>query len=160
VGDVSDETKLNWNSFLGMRHIIETLPYSKIPQYEIDIPSDKPTLIVSLNVNATIDQAMRRPFVQDQTAYWSKASASGRVDVIPRDTAAAFLNALRSGTTADQIQYFYCHASAATLDDPDGPDASSLIFGDASLTLGDVKRKAPSMTARLANAPLIFINTC
>ncbi len=161
VGDASAGAQLNWDNFLGMRHIIEQIPLqTTLTVSDCKIPTDRPELTVSVNVNDAIDEQMGVTVVADQKAYWDGARAKRkRVKVLGRNTAANVVKALASGDTADQILYFYCHAEAAGLDAPGGPDSSCLVLSDAKLTLGDLNIDAPTST-QLRGNPLVFINAC
>ena len=161
VGDASAGAQLSWDNFLGMRHIIEQIPLqTTLSVSDCKIPSDQPELTVSVNVNDAIDEQMGVTVVADQKAYWDGARAKRkRVRVLGRNTAANVMKALASGETTDQILYFYCHAEAAGLDAPGGPDSSCLVLSDAKLTLGDLNIDAPTST-QLRGNPLVFINAC
>jgi hypothetical protein len=161
VGDASAGAQLSWDNFLGMRHIIEQIPLqTTLSVSDCKIPTDQPELTVSVNVNDAIDAQMGVSVVADQKAFWDQARAKRkRVKVLGRNTAANVVKALASGETTDQILYFYCHAEAAGLDAPGGPDSSCLVLSDAKLTLGDLNLDAPT-SAQLRGNPLVFINAC
>ena len=160
VGDVADESQLDWNQFVGMRHVVEQIPFQYGSTVASSIIRSAPRLEVSLNLNTAIDTQMKRPFVADQQAFWNGMQTRGRrLGLTGRTTRAQFTQALNDGQTADQILYLYCHATAAGLDHPDGSDASSLTLSDARVTLGELGVQAPIDT-RLAGNPLVFINAC
>ena len=161
VGDASANAKLEWDNFLGMRHIIEQIPLQNtLSVWDAAIPSDKPELTVSVNVNSSIDADMGVDFVAQQHAFWAAARSSRkRVRVTPRTTRAEVVSALANGATDDQILYFYCHAESSGLGAAGGPDASSIVLTDAPLSLGDLNLDAPTSTALPGN-PLVFINAC
>lgn len=161
VGDVSRGAQLNWDNFLGMRHIIEQIPLQNtLSVCDPGIPSDKPQLAVSVNVNNGIDVQMGFNFVAQQQAFWADAKTlRKRVQVTSRTTIAEVMEALARQTTDDQILYFYCHAHSTGLTAPGGPDASCLVLTDGSITLGDLSLDAPS-TIPLRGNPLVFINAC
>ena len=59
VGDASDGATLDWDNFLGMRHVIEVIPLqNQLAVLDSAIRSDNPKLSVSVNVNETIDAQM------------------------------------------------------------------------------------------------------
>jgi uncharacterized protein YidB (DUF937 family) len=99
VGDASDNANLDWNNFLGMRHVIEIIPLQNtLVTSAADTPSDKPKLAVSVNVNRNIDAQMGVNLVARQETYWGDADKTGNVHVIPRVTKAELVKALASGT--------------------------------------------------------------
>jgi len=155
VADASASAKLDWDNFIGMRHVIESIPLQNtLSVSDCAIPSDKPELMVSVNTNDGIAD-----FVAQQRSFWKDAAKSRRVRVISRTTTTQVVKALADGNTDDQILYFYCHAGSAGLTDAGGPDSSSLVLTDASITLGDLSLDAPTTTL-LRGSPLVFINAC
>jgi hypothetical protein len=161
LGDASAGAKLDWANFIGMRHVIEEIPLQNTSDvYGTAIPSDKPQLAVSVNVNSNIDAQMGDDFVVQQQSFWADARASRkRIRVTSRTTTAEVVNALSDDRTDDQILYFYCHAKSTGLADTGGPDASYLGLTDAHITLGDLALDAPIAT-KLRGHPLVFINAC
>lgn len=161
VGDASAGAKLDWDYFLGMRHIIEQIPLQNtLAVSDYAIPSDKPELTVSVNVNSGIDAQMGSDFVAQQQTFWSEAKKSRkRIRVTPRTTSTEVVKALADGNTDDQVVYFYCHAASTGLTAPGGPGASCLVLTDASITLSDLTLDAPTST-QLRGNPLVFINAC
>ncbi|MEO6446537.1 MAG: CHAT domain-containing protein [Gemmatimonadaceae bacterium] len=161
VGDASAGAKLDWDNFIGMRHIIEQIPLQ--PTLSVSdsvIASDQPTLSVSVNVNRDIDRQMGRPFVADQEKYWrDTAKTSRQLRVKSRTTRDELVQALNDVQTDDQILYFYCHAESLPLSAGGGPDKSTLVLSDASVTLGDLSLDAPT-SLQLRGNPLVFINAC
>jgi hypothetical protein len=149
--------------FLGLRHVLEQIPLVDTDDWPPGtIPTDQPDLSVSLNVNRGIDKQMKRPFVKDQIDYWnSLAEGRGqRVRYVVRDSAAMLRTALEDTGFDDHVLYLFCHAASYNLDDPKGPDASSLVFEDGkSLTLGELYQQAGT-AGTLRSAPLVFINAC
>ena len=161
VGDASAGAQLDWDNFIGMRHLIEQIPLqTTLSVSDCAIPSDQPQLTVSVNVNNGIDTQMGADFVAQQQSFWASATASRKgMRVTSRTTGAELVRALADGTTDDQILYFYCHAEATGLTDAGGPDTSSLVLTDARITLGDLNLDAPT-TTQLRGSPLVFINAC
>ena len=161
VGDASSGAQLDWENFLGMRHVVEQIPLQNtLSVCYPNIPSDKPQLAVSFNVNGGIDTQMGSTFVAQQRAFWEGVETSRkRVHVTARTTIAEVMEALAHRTTDDQILYFYCHAELAGLTAPGGPDTSCLLLTDGSITLGDLNLDAPTTTPLPGN-PLVFINAC
>jgi len=160
MGDASAGATLDWDLFLGMRHVIEEIPLQpSMPVVDGAIASD-PRLAVSVNVNSGIDAQLGGTYVADTNAWWAAAQkARKRVAVTSRTTSAEVVRALADEATDDQILYFYCHAESAALGDPGGPDASALVLSDARITLADLDLDAPTSTL-LRGQPLVFINAC
>jgi hypothetical protein len=161
LGDASSSAQLDWENFVGMRHVIEQIPLQNIPTVcDPVIASDKPQLVVSLNVNSGIDAQMGVDFVAQQRSFWTGATASRKpMRVTARSTGAEVMRALSDGTTDDQILYFYCHAESTGLTAPGGADASCIVLTDARITLADLDLDAPTTTQLRGNPP-VFINAC
>ncbi len=160
LADEYDPEDINPELFLGLKHIIEHIPLQ--PQmHALDGTIDsRPSLAVSLNVNADIDQQMGRPLIADQRSYWDKLDQSGDVQVIVRESKDEVTQALADTTTSDQILYFYCHAISKSLAEAGGPDDSTLVLsGGQRLTLEDLNLFASTRKV-LPGAPLVFINAC
>jgi hypothetical protein len=164
LGDAAAGAALDWNNFLGMRHIIEMIPMqNNSTEYSsAEIPSNRPQLVVSLNVNEDIDKQTSLDLVERQLAFWKDAAHNKGINYILRHTTTEVVKALASGSADDQLMYFYCHAKAGDLNDPGGTDASCLLLGDRSvILLSDLKLDAPTTAAgALKGAPLVFINAC
>jgi len=158
VGDATAGAKLDWDLFIGMRHVIEEIPLqTTLTVTDSAISSDQPQLAVSVNVNSGIDAQLGLNVVAEQQAYWTAATAARkRIAVTSRSTRADVVHALASDATDDQILYFYCHAEASGIADP---GASSLVLSDAAITLADLDLDAPTSTL-LRGKPLVFINAC
>jgi hypothetical protein len=161
MGDASKDANLNWNGFLGMRHIIEQIPLqTTLTISDNRIPSNQPELNVSVNVNSGIDIQMNSTFIAEQRAFWIDAQSSRQnIRLTQRSNRNDVVTALASTTTADQILYFYCHAASGSLITEGGADASCLVMTDAKITLGELNIDAPTTTMFLGN-PLVFINAC
>lgn len=156
MGDVSGAAPLDWNNFLGMRHIIEQIPLQNpMAVMAPEIPST-PDLKVSLNFNAGIDAAMGVDFVQSQRSFWKDRAG---IAVTDRATPTDFIGALNNRDTPDQILYLYCHAVSRGLTEAGGPGASSLALTDELISLNDLDLTAPR-AVRLGGQPLVFINAC
>jgi hypothetical protein len=160
MGEVAGGAQLDWDLFLGMRHILERIPLQNTSmQPDCEIPSE-PQLAVGLFVNSGIDAQMGSDFVARQQSFWAQASkARKRINVTPRTTRSQVIQALASGDTKDQVLYFYCHAESVGLEDAAGPDASCLVLTDDRVTLGDLSLDAPQKV-QLRGSPLVFINAC
>ena len=160
TGDAAAGARLDWDLFLGMRHIVEEIPLQTTLAISDSAIASEPRLAVGVNVNTGIDAQLGVTLVADQQAWWSTAATKRqRIGITSRATRADVVAALASAATADQLLYFYCHAESAGLADPGGPDASALVLSDAKVTLGELALDAPTSTA-LAGKPLVFINAC
>ena len=160
VGDAAAGAKLDWDLFVGMRHVVEEIPLQTTLAVADSAIASEPRLAISVNVNSGIDAQLGVTVVADQQAYWSQAQARRpRVGLTSRATRADVLGALGNTATDDQIVYFYCHAETAGLADPGGPDASALVLSDAKISLGELALDAPTSTP-LRGKPLVFINAC
>lgn len=162
VGKIAGNSPLDWDLFLGMRHIIEQIPLqTHLGVDDTVIKSDSPSLAVSVNFNAGIDKQMKGDFVARQLGFWNENAAKfgERMQIAQRRSRADLLAAL-TGPAADQLMYLYCHAITSNPGDDGGINASCFVLtDDERLTLGDLNLEAP-MTELLRGNPLIFINAC
>ncbi len=160
VADEYDPDNIDPEMFLGLKHIVEHIPLQPGMQVTDTTIDSRPALVVSLNVNADIDQQMGAPLIADQRRYWDTISQGGGVQVIARASQDQVIQALADTSTSDQILYFYCHAVSKSLAEGGGPDASTLVLsGSQRLTLEDLHLFAPTKKS-LPGAPLVFINAC
>ena len=160
VGDAAAGGPLDWDLFVGMRHVIEEISLQTTLTVTDSAIASEPQLAISVNVNTAIDAQLGITVVADQQAYWADAKANRqRVGLTSRATRADVVHALADAATDDQIVYFYCHAESAGLADPGGPDASALVLSDARISLGELALDAPTTTL-LRGRPLVFINAC
>lgn len=154
-----NENELDWQRFLGMKHVIEQMP---LGGYGCDthIVCEPPGLAVALNLNQSIDQQTRTTVVAKQSQYWhARATGKPALSIRTRTTSAQLIQALNDADTDDQIIYFYCHAQSVGLVGG-GPDSSTLAMGLGDVvTLGKLKDDAPT-DVLLKGAPLVFINAC
>lgn len=163
LGDVSDETALDWNLFLGMRHIVEQVPFQKLDTDTGDAPeiSSQPTLSVSLNLNPTIDVQMQTDLVEKHRQRWLEIQARRpSLALARRESPDEVLAALKDASNEDKLIYFYCHAEASGPDED--PDNSALIMGNQLVKsqytlLGQLTLKAK---APMRAQPLVFLNAC
>jgi len=162
VGEAGENAPLNWDLFLGMRHIIEQIPLqTNLIVDDSVIKSDSPSLAVSVNVNNGIDQQMKTDVVARQIRFWNNSAAAQgtRMQVTQRQTRADLLAAL-GGDANDQLMYLYCHAVTSGPGDAGGIYGSYLVLtNEERLTLGELNLDAP-MTKPLQGNPLVFINAC
>ncbi|MBN1146077.1 MAG: CHAT domain-containing protein [Anaerolineales bacterium] len=161
LAEYFDPDDIQPQRFLGLKHMIEHIPLQeRMPVLDSAIPSNKPRLAVSLNMDAGIDQAMGLNVVEEQIQYWKAIESNGKARLCVRLTDQELLEALKDPQAPDQILYFYGHAASQELDDPGGPNASALtLTGGKTVTLRDLQLRTP-MRQALPNAPLVFINAC
>ena len=158
VGDVHDGARLKWDKFLGLRHLIEQLPLAELgPKRTKSVPST-PQLTVGLNVNLNVDKRLTSEVAEHQ-AHWSEmVKQRTRLEIITRNSSADVLEALANKKNADQIVYFYCHATSKGVDGDTG-NAAITMEPNGRMTLEDLKRNA-GRNITLAGHPLVFINAC
>lgn len=156
--DFSEDKPADPKLFLGLRHILEQNPDMEAGWANPVIPSDHPTLHVSLNVNREIDAEFKGPYVSQQIAYWQQFPHD-RVECVVRDTGREFATALQKAAD-DQLLYLYCHAASPEQGEGEGADDACLVFeGNTRLTLRELKERAPKART-LRKAPLVVINAC
>ena len=161
LGKVDKTATLDWDNFLGMRCILEQLPLMNSFVADSVIPSDQPSLALSININRGIDEKMKTDVIARQLKFWqdSTAALGSSLQFAERETSADFLDALTGGAN-DQLMYLYCHAVTAGPNDAGGISSSCLILtGDDRLTLDDLNLEAPTNQPLRGN-PLVFINAC
>jgi phosphoribosylcarboxyaminoimidazole (NCAIR) mutase len=160
LGDAASTARLDWDCFLGMRHIIEQLPLQQSLRTRTNEIPSKPSLAMSLNMNRSIDTSLGMPLVVGHERHWTEAAAArAGLTVVSRATKDEVVRALADAANGDRIVYFYCHAtgSAAGSDDP---ETAQIIMGQGdATTVADLRLDAP-VTVQLSGNPLIFINAC
>ncbi|HTX97411.1 MAG TPA: CHAT domain-containing protein [Mycobacterium sp.] len=160
LGNAGEGAQLDWDLFLGMRHIIEQLPLQNLAGTKTNEIASQPALSVSTNVNQTIDAKSGLHLVADHERYWAAAAAARPgLQLVPRSTRAEVLRALQDPQNHDQLIYFYCHATSAG-DEFHRDDDAAIIMGDNdAATVGYLNLNASTET-RLTERPLVFINAC
>ncbi len=159
VADDYDPNNIDPEMFLGLKHIIEYIPFQSGIQVTDGIIDASHGLRIGFNVDPGIDGRMGLPLVHDQLAYWREKERGGGVQVAVRESREQLLRALADPNTPDQIFYLFCHAASRTLDEHGGPDASCFILGGEPLTLEELNlRGAPRQI--MCGTPLVFINAC
>jgi len=160
LGDASGGSELDWNNFLGMRHVVEQLPLQmSLSTVDNEILST-PRLSVSVNLNTSIDAAQGITLVAGHQKYWTDAAeAWSGLMLVPRSTTSEVVHALADGRTGDQVVYFYCHATAGGQVNGDPDDAAIIMGTGDSVTVADLNLDAPT-TVELPGKPLVFINAC
>jgi CHAT domain len=161
LGDASKDARLDWNCFLGMRHIVEQLPLQpSLVTQTARIPS-RPELAVSLNVNTSIDDPAKgiRLVAGHRKRWMEMVAARSGLTLVSRSTMSEVVDALANAGTRDQVVYFYCHATASARDSQDPVSAAIIMGKDDRATLEELNLDAPD-TVQLAGNPLVFINAC
>lgn len=159
VGPVGGQQRPSWDMFLGARHVIEQIPF----QMSLSVPDQRiasaPILAVGVNANRHIDAQFGVTLVADHISHWTRMRDERRtMQLMQRSTRASVVAALADTATADQIQYFYCHATSKGADG--NPDGATLEMGQHDvLTLADLNLDAPAVD-QLSTHPLVFINAC
>lgn len=159
LGPVAEGSELSWDRFLGARHVIEQIPF----QMSLSVPDQRilssPILSVGVNANRDIDAQFGVTLVADHLKHWTDLRDQRRtMSLLQRSTRASVVAALGDAATADQIQYFYCHATSKGKDG--NPDGAVIQMGrHDEVTLSDLNLDAPQ-TVQLESHPLVFINAC
>jgi nicotinate (nicotinamide) nucleotide adenylyltransferase len=159
LGDVGDDATLDWQHFLGLRHIVELVPLGPLmPGRSPRIPST-PQLMVGLNVNLRVGPEVVNEEVESHQVHWQDLqSRRPGLRLTTRSTRSTVLDALKDPTNSDQIVYFYCHATAQGRDGDTGA-AAITMEPDNPLTLDDLADNA-GRRIPLSHHPLVFINAC
>jgi hypothetical protein len=154
LADASEGAQLDWNYFLGMRHIIEQMPLEQSLNTRGSQISSEPSLTVSLNVNTSIDKAQGITLVADhKQRWWDTAAARPGLALVSRSTKTEVVRALADSATGDQIMYFFAPATANA-----DPHLAEIIMGpNDRVSLADLNLDAPT-TIQLAGNPLVFMN--
>ena len=160
-GKAGDDDPLDWDLFLGMRHVVEQIPFQAGSLVvDTEIPSG-PALAVSVNFNTSIDKQYDLDVVARQRSFWHELAekAGGHLTLAEGLTRKDILGSFRR-PSSDQLTYLYCHAETAEPGAPGGINASSFVFAsDERLTLEEMNRNAPT-TDVFPGKPLVFINAC
>jgi hypothetical protein len=161
LGKAGDDDPLDWDLFLGMRHVVEQIPFQAGSLViDTEIPSG-PALAVSVNFNTSIDKQYELDVVARQRSFWKELAqkAGSHMTLVEGLTRKDILGSFRR-PSSDQLTYLYCHAETAEPGAPGGINASSFVFAsDERLTLEEMNRNAPTTDAFPGN-PLVFINAC
>ncbi|WP_111511019.1 CHAT domain-containing protein [Mycobacterium kyogaense] len=160
LGDIDDDDALSWDKFLGMRHIVELLPFQRMPADDDPEIDSLPDLTLGLNINPVVSDAAIDQVAEHQRRCADLAASRQNVSVVTRSDRAAVVSALAAESTPDKVTYFYCHAKTNDAD----PQQSAIIMGsqiDRSTfaTLADLTNDAPD-DIPLAGRPLIVLNAC
>jgi pimeloyl-ACP methyl ester carboxylesterase len=165
ITDRFDAENVDPDCFLGLRHIVEHIPYLEMPALDSTIAAQP--LHAGIHLAARIDQqpsrqvppgllAAWKEVIDEQRAFWTKVGQSGGASVDIRDSSDLVWKALTGEDTPDHIVYFYGHAKAADLKNPDG---ASLEVNERIIRVQDLKDRAPT-EQKLPGVPLVFINAC
>jgi len=159
VGDLSDDAHLDWQQFLGMRHLVEQVPLGPLMPGRSTRIRSVPQLAVGLNVNLRVGGDLVNSKVQEHQQRWQDLRSQRQgLSLTPRSSRSAVLDALKDPANGDQIVYFYCHATAQGRNDDTGQAAITMEPGPP-LTLDDLADNAGS-SIPLVNQPVVFINAC
>ena len=125
LGDIDDDDALSWDRFLGMRHIVELLPFQRMPADDDPEIDSLPELPLGLNINPAVSDAAVDQVAEHQKRCADLAVSRRGVSVVTRSDRAAVVDALAADSTADKVTYFYCHAKTNDAD----PQQSAIIMG-------------------------------
>lgn len=143
---------LDWNDFIGMRHVVEQVPLREIAALPpVATIASTPDLSVRMLFNEGIDAQMPSHPVAAQRAYWSRTGAA-----LGEGTTVADLKSALATTATDKVLYLYCHAVASN---KDSDDSYLVLSGDERISLGELAVYAP-IEDQLATHPLVVINAC
>ena len=168
IAEEFDPEHVDPERFLGLRHIVEHIPYLEMPAIEATITAEP--LHAGIHLGARIDQnparqvspglmAAWKKVIDEQRDFWTRVGQSGGASVDIRDSSDRVWKALTGKETPDQMVYFYGHAKSADLDDTNGPDGASLEVNERTISLQELKDSAPT-ARKLRGSPLVFINAC
>ena len=154
---------------VGFRHEVEYLPLDSSGDGAVlDTAVDTTGGISAvLAVNEDIDKNGARRLVADQVDYWERRAVGDDLRIgVCRDRDEV-ISVLADTARADQILYFYCHATAGELRvgaggtvAAGGPETSELTFTDnTAVLLRDLYQRAP-VRYELGGNPLVILNAC
>ncbi|HVE28133.1 MAG TPA: CHAT domain-containing protein [Sporichthya sp.] len=158
LGDTRDDATLDWDKFLGMRHVVDQIPLQQDLEVRDVRITSRPRLTIGLNVSETIDRQYNVTYVGEHVNRWTTiAGQRRRLVLVPRSTRESVVAALDDAHTSDQIEYFLCHAkSAGTAGNPG--DAYLDLGQGGPMTLRELESVVPP--SRLGKHPLVFLNAC
>ena len=162
LGPTRTGAPLNWNAFLGLRHVIEHLPLqNELAVHASTIASDAPRLALAVFMNKSIDAQMNDRFVARQKQFFeSLADERHRLQLQFGRNEDELTQTMTADDSTAQIVYIFCHASSAGLADAGGAEAAALYLdGDVAITLRKLKQQSDDM-GLLGGKPLVFINAC
>lgn len=147
-----DPSDIQWENFLGFKHIIEHVPYQTSLVVSDNRISSLP-LGVNLNIDLSLDTDFEANWSASQKTYWENLPG---VEKKIHTTIGELKETLSDVQVADQLLYYFGHAKAEYGE----PDSSPwLKMMDDYLMLEDLKFDAPT-SQKLDGAPLIFLNAC
>jgi hypothetical protein len=157
-GDTADGVELTWNNFIGMRHVLHSIPIPpNLEVRDVKIVS-QPQLSVGLNVDTTIDDQFGVTWVAEHQTRWAdEATKRQHLVLLPRSTKASVVAALDDTLATDQIVYFLCHATSVGKDG-NPADATLNLGRGGPIVLRDLQAVVPR--TRFTGRPLVFINAC
>ncbi len=149
------------DDILGLKHEVEYVPMDPGAETGVldTVIDTTPGLTAVLAVNEDIDRRGNRRLVADQLDYWEKRNGS-QLHVDIRRARENVVAALANPTRAQQLLYFYCHASSYRLGEGGGPMSSGLTLSRGDLiVLSDLYIEA-SPRRPLPGNPLVILNAC
>ena len=161
MGDASAGATLDWDLFLGMRHVIEEIPLQTNMTVIDSAIAQRP----APGGQRQRQQRHRRPARRHLRRRHQRLLGRGadgekarrRRPRGRRAPTSCAPSPTRRPTTRSSTST--ATRSRPALSDPGGPDASALVLTDARITLADLNLDAPTTTL-LRGKPLVFINAC
>lgn len=147
------DDKLDWNDFIGMRHVVEQVPLREIsampPATTI---ASTPDLSVRVLFNEGIEAQMPSRPISAQRRYWSHRGVALGEGTLVDD----LVNNALAPSATDKVLYLYCHAVAS---DKDSDDSYLVLSNEERISLGQLAVYAP-IEDQLPTHPLVIINAC
>jgi CHAT domain len=148
---------------LGFRHEVDYLPLdpdagAAVLDTTIDTMAGL-TAVLAVNEDIDLAGTRARRLVAGQLDYWRRRCGPGlRIDI--RRSGGEVVAALANPARAEQLLYFFCHASSSGPGQWGGPMNSELSFtGDSQVALGDLYVEASPRRPFPGN-PLVILNAC
>jgi len=153
LADRFDPAALSWDSFIGMQHVVEQIPLTKItPVPPATTIESTPELTVRAVYNESIDVKMPSKPIAEQRRYWGARGVALTEGISASD----LIHGALAPDAGDKVLYLYCHAES---NDDDTDDSKLILTGSERVTLGDLEVFAPTRD-QLEGHPLVFINAC
>lgn len=151
-----DGDRLDWNNFVGARHIIEHNPafYCGIPSAQLHSTSPFP---VSFSHDERIDNQLDVKVLGNQTNFFKSNIAIDTKAITNRQD---FKRHFSDGNLRDQLIYFFCHGKVGST----GDGTLNLESAELSLTDDWAIRASDLPYWRqqqpLKSSPFVFLNAC
>lgn len=160
LSDRLDPDDIQVEKFLGMNHIVETIPLQGLQEAPAQMDT-RQGLDISLAFNTDIDRDTHYPYVDSQVKHWK--GLTGQFQTLRTNSLIKMeevVERLNDPAQLDQVLYFYCHGLPGSEPAEGGSDASALYLSqNGKLTLRSLRLYSP-VSARLSGRPLVFINGC